>query len=153
MKQIEKDAMRYEGFSYNGCPDHPSGTDRWTSCGYGIKTEPNTPEQQAVIDQLNAELVQREIPMRNGLLLNEAYVMQYPHEKRLKMWKDEYLSARRIMRCKGKRATVDEYDRMTFAAMMWNREQHFGEPPQDVSSLKIGNRTPGDPITGGGEAE
>lgn len=153
MKQIEKDALQYDGFSYNGCPDHPSGTDRFTSNGYGIHVEPNTPEQQAEIDLLNEELKDQKIPMRDGAFLNSAYVTQYPHETRLKMWKDEYLAARRIVRCKGKRATAEENNRMSFAAMMWYREQHFGDPPQDVSSLKIGDRTPGDPIpSGGGEA-
>lgn len=127
MKQIEKDALRYDGFSYNGCPDHPSGTDRFTSNGYGIQVEPNTPEQQAIVDKLNAEFAGQEIPYRDGPFLNKYYVAQYPHEKRLKMWKDEYLAARRIMRCKGKQATLEEYNRMTYAAMMWKREECTGE--------------------------
>ena len=127
MKQIEKDALRYDGYSYNGCADHPSGTDRWTSNGFGIRVDPNTPEQQAVIDKLNEELAQNKIPERDGLLLNPAYLMQYPHEKRLQLWKDEYIAARRVMRCKGKRATKDEYDRMTYAAMMWKREECIGQ--------------------------
>lgn len=126
MKQIEKDAIRYEGISYNGCPDHPSGTDRWTSCGYGITVEPNTPEQQEVIDRINAELAEEHkndvIPMRDGNLLNRAYVDQFPHEQLLRLWKDEYLTARRIVRCKGKEATAEDDNRMGYAAMMWKRE-------------------------------
>lgn len=143
MKQIEKDALRYDGFSYNGCPDHPSGADRWTSNGYGIHVEPNTPEQQAIVDQLNAEFAGREIPLRDGVFLNRAYVEQFPREQRLKLWKDEYIQARRLMRCKGKRASVDEYNRMTYAAMMWKREESCGEP---YAPAKVGTRLPGDPI-------
>ena len=85
------------------------------------------PEQQAVIDKLNEELAQNKIPERDGLLLNPAYLMKYPHEKRLKLWKTEYIAARRIMRCKGKHASKDEYDRMTYAAMMWKREECIGQ--------------------------
>ena len=127
MKQIEKDALRYDGFGYNGCPDHPSGADRFTSNGYGIQVEPNTPEQQIIADQINDELAGQPIPYRDGPFLNKHYVAQYPHEQRLKMWKDEYLQARRITRCKGKQTTKDEYDRMCYAAMMWNRETYCGE--------------------------
>jgi len=139
VKQIEKDALRYDGFMYNGCPDHPSGADRFTSNGYGIQVEPNTPEQQAIVDELNAEFAGQEIPLRDGVFLNRAYVEQFPREQRLKLWKDEYLQARRVMRCKGKRATQEENDRMCYAAMMWNREEHCGEvfPP-----VRIGNRQP-----------
>lgn len=126
LKQIEKDALRYEGYSYNGCPDHPSGADRFTSNGYGIHVEPNTPEQQAIVDEMNAEFAGKKIPMRDGLFLNRAYVEQYPHEKRLKLWKNEYLAARRLMRCKGKNATLEENDRMCYAAMMWKREETCG---------------------------
>lgn len=129
VKQIEKDALRYDGYSYNGCPDHPSGADRWTSNGYGIRVVPNTPEQQAIIDQLNAELANQPIPVRDGLLLNQQYVEQYPHEERLKMWKDEYIQARRVVRCKGKHVTQEENDRMTYAAMMWKREDCIGDLP------------------------
>ena len=67
MKQIEKDALRYDGYSYNGCPDHPSGADRWISNGYGIQVVPNTPEQQAIVDQINAELSNQPIPERDGI--------------------------------------------------------------------------------------
>ena len=143
MKQIEKDALRYDGFMYNGCPDHSSGADGFTSNGYRIQIEPTTPEQQAIADELNAEFAGQEIPLRDGVFLNRHYVAQYPREKRIELWKDEYLQARRVMRCKGKRATVEEYNRMTYAAMMWSWEEHRGEvhlPP------KIGNRKPGDPI-------
>ena len=126
MKQIEKDALRYDGYSYNGCADHPSGTDRWTSNGFGIRVDPNTPEQQAVVDRINEELAGLPIPERDGVFLNKHYVEQYPHDQRLKLWKTEYLAARRIMRCKGKHASKDEYDRMTYAAMMWKREECCG---------------------------
>ena len=126
MKQIEKDALRHDGYSYNGCPDHPSGADRWTSNGYGIRVVPNTPEQQAIVDQINAELANQPIPERDGIYLNKGYVAQFPHEKRLEMWEKEHSEARRVVQYKGDQATEEERSRVSFAAMMWKREQYEG---------------------------
>lgn len=56
IKQIKKDVVHYDGYSYNSCADHPAGVDRWTSNNLGIHIESNTPEQEAVIDQINVGL-------------------------------------------------------------------------------------------------
>ncbi|MGN0385196.1 MAG: hypothetical protein ACI4EX_04875 [Lachnospiraceae bacterium] len=40
--------------------DGSQGIDSWTSNGYGIVSSQNTPEQQKVIDQINAELSAKE---------------------------------------------------------------------------------------------
>lgn len=101
MNQIDKDALNCIGDNQCACPDHIPGTD-----------QPATER--------------RAIPMRNGLLLNRAFVEQFPHERRLQMWETEYYAARCVMARKGKKATLEEYDRMASAAMMWKREKDYG---------------------------
>lgn len=66
------------------------------------------------------------LPERNGVFLNAGYMMQFPHDERLKMWEDEYQKARKILDQKGRNATREEYDRMCYSLQMWTREEAIG---------------------------